>query len=67
LWIAETILVEIKQVQVQPVLDLAFAQIVQVRLPVAILRQIFRHMRRQKNVSGVVFSLTSMTRLTGPL
>jgi hypothetical protein len=51
--IAETILVEIKQVQVQPVLHLALAQIVQVRLPVAILRQIFRHMRGQKNVSGV--------------
>jgi hypothetical protein len=51
--IAETILVEVKQVQVQPVLHLAFAQIVKVRLPVAILRQIFRHVRRQKNVSGV--------------
>src|SRR4029453_12111252 len=52
LWIAETILVEVKQVQAQPVLHLAFAQIVKVRLPVAILRQIFRHMRRQKNVSA---------------
>ena len=51
--IAETILVEVKQVEAQPVLHLALAQIVQVRLPVAILRQIFRHMRRQKNVSGV--------------
>lgn len=51
--IAETILVEVKQVQAQPVLHLALAQIVKVRLPVAILRQIFRHMRRQKNVSGV--------------
>ena len=39
--------------QAQPVLHLALAQIVKVRLPVAILRQIFRHMRRQKNVSGV--------------
>src|SRR5438034_651639 len=53
LWIAETILVEIKQVQAQPVLHLALAQIVQVRLPMAILGQIFRHVRRQKNVSGV--------------
>lgn len=51
--IAETILVEVKQVQAQPVLHLVLAQIVKVRLPVAILRQIFRHMRRQKNVSGV--------------
>ena len=51
--IADAILVEIKQVQVQPVLHLALAQIVQVRLPMAILGQIFRHVRRQKNVSGV--------------
>ena len=35
--IAETILVEVKQVQAQPVLHLALAQIVQVRLPVPIL------------------------------
>jgi hypothetical protein len=53
LWIAETILVEIKQVQVQPVFHLAVAQIVQVRLPMAVLGQIFSHVRRQKNVSGV--------------
>src|SRR5262249_24882347 len=53
LWIAETILVEVKQMQAQPVLHLARAQIVEVRLPMAILGQIFRHVRRQKNVSGV--------------
>jgi hypothetical protein len=40
-------------VQAQPVLHLALAQIMQVRLPMAILRQIFRHVCRQKNVSGV--------------
>ena len=51
--IAETILVKVKQVQAQPVLDLALAQIVQVWLPVPIFGQIFRYVRRQKNVSGV--------------
>ena len=35
------------------VLHFAFAEIVQVRLPVPVLRQIFRHAFREKNVSGV--------------
>ena len=51
--IAEILFVEIKQVQAQAVLHLALAQIVQVRLPVAVLGQIFRHMRRQKNMPGI--------------
>jgi hypothetical protein len=38
LWISETILVEVKQVQAQPVLHFAFTEIVQVRLPVPVLR-----------------------------
>src|SRR4030095_9535905 len=53
LWIAEVILVKIKQMQTQAVLHLALAQIVQVRLPVAILGQIFRYMRGQKNMPGI--------------
>ena len=51
--IAETILVEVKQMQPQPVLHFALAQIVQVRLPVSILGQIFRHVRGQKNMAGI--------------
>jgi hypothetical protein len=38
LWVAEAILAEIKEVQPQPVLHFALAQIVQVRLPVPVLR-----------------------------
>src|SRR4029453_14404806 len=53
LWIAEVLFVKIKQVQTQAVFHLALAQIVQVRLPVAIARQVFGHMRGQKNVSGI--------------
>ena len=41
--IAEILFVKIKQVQTQAVFHLALAQIVQVRLPVAVVRQIFRH------------------------
>ena len=48
MWVAEIVFVEINQVQPQPVLYLALAEIVQVRLPVPVLRQIFRHMRRTK-------------------
>jgi hypothetical protein len=36
--VAEIVLVEVKQVQVQSVLHLALAQIMQVRLPMAVLR-----------------------------
>ena len=50
LWIAETIFVEAKQVQVQPVLHFTLTQIVQARLPVSILGQIFRHVCGQKNM-----------------
>jgi hypothetical protein len=37
LWITEILLAEIEKVQAQPVLHLALAQVVQARLPVAIL------------------------------
>jgi hypothetical protein len=40
-------------VQAQAVLHLALAQIVQVRLPVAVIGQIFRYMPRQKNMPGI--------------
>ena len=53
LWIAETIFVEIKQVQAQSMLYLALAQIVQLRLPVPIIGQIFRHMPGQKNMPAI--------------
>src|SRR6266480_7964704 len=53
LWVTKIIFVEIKEVQAQPVLHLALAQIVQVRLPVPILGQIFGHMRGQKNMPGI--------------
>ena len=51
--IAEAILVEIKQMQTQPVLYFAFAQIVQVWLPVAVFGQIVGHMPGQKNVPSI--------------
>ena len=38
MWIAEVIFVEINQVQPQPVLYLTFAQVMQVRPPVSVLR-----------------------------
>jgi hypothetical protein len=53
LWIAKIIFVDVKEVQAQAVLHLALAQIVQVRLPVPVLGQIFRHMPRQKNMPGI--------------
>src|SRR5439155_20572579 len=53
LWIADTIFVEAKQVQVQSVLYFTLTQIVQARLPVSILGQIFRHVRGQKNMPGI--------------
>ena len=37
MWIAEIVFVEVDNMQPQPVLHLAFAQIVQVRLPMPIL------------------------------
>jgi hypothetical protein len=51
--ITETILVEVEQMQAQPVLDFAFTQIMQVRLPMPVFAQVLRHVRRQKNMSGV--------------
>ena len=53
LWIAKILFVEVKQVQMQAVFHLALAQIVQVRLPVPVVRQIFRYMPRQKNMPCV--------------
>jgi hypothetical protein len=38
LWIAEILFVEVKKMQVQAMFHLALAQIVQVRLPVAVVR-----------------------------
>jgi len=51
--IAETILVEAKQVKPQPILDFAFAEIMQTRLPMPVLAQVFRNMRGQKNMSSI--------------
>src|SRR6266550_4989239 len=53
LWIAKIIFVDVKEVQAQAVLHVTLAQIVQVRLPVPVLGQIFRHMPGQKNMPGI--------------
>jgi len=53
MWVAEIVFVEINQVQPQPVLHLTLAEIVQVRLPVPVLGQIFRYMPGQKNMPGI--------------
>ncbi len=53
MWVAEIVFVEINQVQPQPVLHLILAEIVQVRLPLPVLGQIFRYMARQKNMPGI--------------
>ena len=53
LWIAEIIFVKVKQVQVQAVLHLTLAKIVEVRLPVPVLGQIVRYMFGQKNMPGI--------------
>src|SRR4030095_5657060 len=53
LGIAEIFFVEVKQAQAQAVLHLTLAQIVQVRLPVPVLGQIFRQMPGQKNMPGI--------------
>jgi len=53
MWFAEIVLVEINQVQPQPVLHLRLAEIVQIRLPLPILRQIFRYVPGQKNMPGI--------------
>ena len=53
MWIAEAILVKVKQVQAQPVLHLALAQIVQGGLPVPVLGQIFRDVCGQENMPGI--------------
>ena len=53
LGIAETIFVEINNVQRQPMLHFALAQIVQARLPMPVLAQVLRHVRGQKNMPGI--------------
>src|SRR5206468_7450230 len=53
MWIAEIVFVEINQVEPQPVLHLTLAEIVQVRLPLPVLGQIFRYMPGQKNMPGL--------------
>jgi hypothetical protein len=40
-------------VKAQPVLDFAFAKIMQARLPTPVLAQVFRNVRGQKNMSGI--------------
>ncbi|PYJ93281.1 MAG: hypothetical protein DME54_05855 [Verrucomicrobia bacterium] len=49
----EIVLVEINQVHPQPVLHPTLAKIVQIRLPVPVLGQIFRYMPGQKNMPGI--------------
>ena len=39
--------------QAQPVLDFAFTEIMQARLPIPVLAQVLRHVRRQKNMPGI--------------
>jgi len=39
--------------QAQPVLDFAFTEIMQARLPMPVLAQVFRYVRRQKNMPGI--------------
>jgi hypothetical protein len=51
--IAEAILVEVKQVQAQPVLDFAYTEIMQAWFPMPVLAQVLRHVRRQKNMPGI--------------
>jgi hypothetical protein len=53
MWVAEIVFVEINQVQPQPVLHLTLAEIVQIRLPLPVLGQIFRYMPGQKNMPGI--------------
>src|SRR6266566_3147102 len=53
MWIAEIVFVEINQVQPQPVLHLTLAEIVQIRLPLPVVGQIFRYMPGQKNMPGI--------------
>src|SRR6266545_1202041 len=48
LWVAKIIFVKVKEVQAQAVLHITLAQVVQVRLPVPVLGQIFRHNARTK-------------------
>jgi hypothetical protein len=53
MWVAEIVFVKINQVQPQPVLHLTLVEIVQIRLPVPVLGQIFRYMPGQKNMPGI--------------
>ena len=53
MWIAEIVFVEINQVQPEPVLHFTLAEIMQIRLPVPVLGQIFRYMPGQKNMPGI--------------
>jgi hypothetical protein len=53
MWVAEIVFVEINQVHPQPVLYLTLAEIVQIRLPVPVLGQIFRYMPGKKNMPRI--------------
>jgi hypothetical protein len=53
MWVAEIVFVEINQVQVQTVLYLTLAEIVQIRLPLPIFGQIFGYVPGQKNMPGI--------------
>ncbi len=54
--------------QAQPVLDFAFTEIMQARLPMAVLAQVLHHVRRQKNmpsIAAIQHSLRNIDSRTG--
>ena len=51
--VTEAVLVEINKIKPQPVLYFPLPEVVQVRLPVAVLSEVVRHMLGQENMSGV--------------
>src|SRR4029077_21246711 len=51
--VAEAVLVEINKIKPQPVFYLPLAEVVQERLPVAVLSEVVRHMFGQENMSGI--------------
>ena len=51
--IANSIAVEIDHLKTHAVFHLAVAEVVQVRPPMTVLLQVFRHMSREKNVTGI--------------
>ena len=51
--VAEPIFVEINKIKPQPVFYFPLAEVVQVRLPMAVLSEVVRHMFGQENMSGI--------------